>query len=316
MGTKTALITGANAGLGLATAKALAQRSFDLVLLCRNEQKGRSALADIQKANPAVHIDLFTADLADVGSVRRVAEQIKTKYPKLDVLINNAGYTPARIEFVDGIEKSFYASHIGHFVLTHYLMDSLRAAGTATGDARIICLSSAAYLGGRTSRFFRTIDNLSPLFAYCDDKLANLLFARELAKRTQGQGITAYSVHPGAVRTNFGADTPGFLGKVFALAGPLMRTPEKGAQTSVFLASAPLKSIGERNNGAYFADSAPKSTQNRDINDEKAAWLWEKNGALCVAVNKRKWQRPLVAAILKTHSMRNFVGYRPPRGNI
>lgn len=282
MGFKTALITGANSGLGLATARALAQRSFDLVLLCRNQQKGREAQADVQRANPAVKVDLITADLANLDSVRQAAEQIKVKYPKIDVLINNAGYTPAKLEFVDGIngsspiEKSFFASHIGHFVLTYHLMDALKAAGAATGDARVISLSSAAYLGGRTSRFFRKIDDLSPTFAYCDDKLANLLFAKELAKQTAGQGITAYSVHPGAVRTNFGSDTPGFLGKVFSLAGPLMRTPEKGAQTSIFLASAPLKAIGERNNGAYFADSAPKTPRNRDATDEKAKWLWEK----------------------------------------
>lgn len=262
--------------MGLATARALAQRSFNLVLLCRNEQKGRSAQAEVQRANPAVQVDLFTADLAELDSVRRAAEQIRAKYPVMDLLINNAGYTPARIEFVNGIEKSFYASHIGHFVLTHHLLDSLKAAGAATGDARVISLSSAAYLGGSTARFFRKIDNLSPTLAYCDDKLANLLFARELAVRTRGQGITAYSVHPGAVRTNFGADTPGFLGRIFSLAGPLMRTPEKGAQTTVFLAAAPLKAIGERNNGGYFADSQPKKAYNRDVTDEKAAWLWEK----------------------------------------
>ncbi|QJW88620.1 SDR family NAD(P)-dependent oxidoreductase [Spirosoma taeanense] len=283
MGTKTALITGANSGLGLATARALAQRSFDLILLCRNEQKGRAAQAEVKKANPAVEVDLVTADLANLDSVRQVAEQVRAKYPKLDVLINNAGYTPAKIEFVTegkawpGVEKSFYASHVGHFVLTHHLMDALKAAGTATGDARVISLSSGAYLGGRAVRFFRRIDDLSLLSAYCDDKLANLLFAKELAKQTAGTGITAYSVHPGAVRTNFGADTPGFLGKVFSLAGPLMRTPEKGAQTTVFLASAPLKSIGGRNNGGYFADSQLKRTHNQDVTDEKAKWLWEKS---------------------------------------
>ena len=277
MGTKTALITGANSGLGLATAKALAQRSFDLILLCRSEQKGRAAQAEVQKANPAVTVNFFTADLADLDSVRRAAGLINTQYPKLDVLINNAGYSPARLEFVDGIEKSFYASHIGHFVLTSLLLDSLKRAGAdANGPARVISLSSGAYLGGRTSRFFRRIEDLSLTFAYCDDKLANLLFARELARRTAGQGIVSYSVHPGAVRTGWGTDTPGILGTVLSLARPLMRTPEKGAQTTVFLASAPLKSIGERNNGGYFSDSAPKKTCNPDITDEKAAWLWEK----------------------------------------
>ncbi|MGF7215020.1 NAD(P)-dependent dehydrogenase (short-subunit alcohol dehydrogenase family) [Spirosoma lacussanchae] len=273
---KQALITGANSGLGLATARALAQRSFNLILLCRSEQKGRAAQAEVQKANPAVRVDLITADLADLNAVRQAAAYVKTTYDRLDVLINNAGYTPAKLEFVDNIEKSFYSSHIGHFVLTHHLMDLLKTTAAQTGDVRILNLSSAAYLGGRTARFFRRIDDLSPTFAYCDDKLANLLHAKELAKRTAGQGITSYSVHPGAVRTNFGADTPGFLGKVFSLAGPLMRTAEKGAQTSVFLAAAPLKAIGASNNGGYFADSQPKKVYNRDATDEKAAWLWEK----------------------------------------
>ncbi len=275
---KIALITGANSGLGLATAKALAQRSFDLILLCRSEKKGREAQATVQRANPDVTVDLVLADLADKDSVRRAAEEVRTKYPALDVLINNAGYTPAKIEFIDGVEKSFYASHVGHFILTNQLLDSLKAAATQTGQpARVINLSSAAYLGGRAARFFRRIDDLSPTFAYCDDKLANLLFAKELAKRTAGQGIVSYSVHPGAVQTNFGADTPGLLGRVFAVAGPLMRSPEKGAQTTVFLASAPLKSIGERNNGGYFADSQPKTTYNRDITDANAQMLWEKS---------------------------------------
>jgi NAD(P)-dependent dehydrogenase (short-subunit alcohol dehydrogenase family) len=276
MGIKTALVTGANSGLGLATAKALAQRSFDLILVCRSEDRGKKAQAAVQQANPAVKVDLFLADLADPESVREVARAIRSAYDRIDVLINNAGYTPSSLEFVDGVEKSFFASHVGHFILTNHLMDSLQAAGATTGDARVINLSSAAYIGGRTARFFRKLDNLSPLLAYCDDKLANLLFAKELAKRTAGQGITAYSAHPGAVRTNFGSDTMGLVGKMLAVARPFMRTSEKGAQTTVFLASAPLKAIGASNNGGYFADSAPKYTRNRDITDEKAAWLWER----------------------------------------
>jgi len=275
MGIKTALITGANSGLGLATAKALAQRSFDLILVCRSEQRGLEAQADIQKANPAVRVDLLLADLADAESVRRVAEKIKADYKRLDVLINNAGYTPATIEFTaDGIEKSFYGNHIGHFILTYHLLDLLKKTASETGDVRIISLSSAAHAFGRKARFFRHIDTMSAWSAYGDDKLANLLFAKAAAKQLAGTGITSYSVHPGAVRTNFGGDTPGFVGQMLRVAAPFMRTPEKGAQTSVFLASAPLKSIGERNNGGYFADSRPKSPSNRDVTDANADWLW------------------------------------------
>jgi NAD(P)-dependent dehydrogenase (short-subunit alcohol dehydrogenase family) len=276
MGLKTALITGANAGIGLATAKALAQRSFDLILLCRNEKKGLEAQAEVRKANPAVRVDLLMVDLADKESIRSVAEKVNATYKRLDVLINNAGYTPATIEFTaDGIEKSFYANHIGHFILTYYLLDLLKQTATETGDVRIISLSSAAHAFGKKARFFKKISDISTWSAYGDGKLANLLFAKAAAKKLAGTGITVYSAHPGAVRTNFGSDTMGFAGKILQLARPLMRTPEQGAQTSVFLASAPLKSIGERNNGGYFAGSRPKAPSNRDVTDEHGEWLWE-----------------------------------------
>jgi NAD(P)-dependent dehydrogenase (short-subunit alcohol dehydrogenase family) len=275
---KTVLITGANSGLGLATAKALAKKSFDLILLCRSEKKGMDAMADIQRDTPTVKIKLVTADLADLDSVREVAKKISQDYSRLDILINNAGYTPATIEFTpDSIEKSFYASHVGHFVLTWHLLDLLKRTAAETGDVRIINLSSAAHMMGKKARFFRHIEDLSTWSAYGDDKLANILFTKGLARQLDGTGIRAYSVHPGAVRTNFGGDTPGFVGKLLKVASPLMRSPENGAKTSVFLASSPLKSIGERNNGSYFADSQSKAASNRDVTDENADWLWEKS---------------------------------------
>ena len=278
MKSKTALITGANSGIGLATAKALAKKSFELILLCRNENKGQEALAEIRRDTPTVEASLLLADLGNLDSVRQAAEQVSREYPHLDVLINNAGYTPATLEFTpDGIEKSFYASHVGHFVLTWHLLDLLKKTAAETGDVRIINLSSAGHALGKKARFFRHIDNLSALSAYCDDKLANILFTKVAARQLAGTGITVYSVHPGVVKTNFASDTPGLMGKVFSLAAPFMRSPEKGARTSVFLASSPLKSIGERNNGGYFADSQPKATSNRDVTDENADWLWEKS---------------------------------------
>lgn len=285
MGTKRAVITGANSGIGLATAKALAVRSFDLVLICRNEKRGQAALAEVKAANPDVQVDLITADLGNLNSVRQAAADIRQRYDRVDVLLNNAGYTPATIEFApDGTELSFFSSHVGHFVLTHELLDLLKKTADKTEDVRIINLSSAAHAFGSKSRFFRHIDNLSTWSAYGDDKLANVLFTKGLATHLAGTGITAYSVHPGVVRTSFGSDTPGFIGQALKLAGPLMRSPEKGAQTSVFLASAPLKAIGESNNGGYFADSRPKKTTNRDVTDANAEWLWEKSMAYVQAV--------------------------------
>lgn len=278
MGTKTALITGANSGLGLATAKALAVRSFDLILLCRDPHRGQMALADVQRANPQVKVDLVLTGLGNVDSIRQAAKYINKTYSRLDAFIANAGYTPAKIAFSgDGIEQSFYDSHIGHFRLLYYLTDLLKKTAAETSDVRIISLSSAAHALGRKSRFFRRIDDLALFSAYGDDKLANVLFAKGAAHQFVDTGIRSYSVHPGAVKTNFGADTPGFVGQILRLAGPFMRTPETGAQTTVFLASAPLKAIGEQNNGGYFADSRPKATSNRDVTDANADWLWEKS---------------------------------------
>lgn len=280
---KTALITGANAGLGLSTAKALAQRGFTIILLCRNERKGLDAKAEIQRANPAMGVELVLADLANLDSVRAAAGYIIDHYDRLDVVVNNAGYTPATIEFIDkgkaapGIEKSFFANHIGHFVLTHYLMPLLKHTAAQTGDVRIISLSSAAHAFGKKERLFRRIENLSPIQAYGDGKLANLLFAKGVAKHFAGTGITAYSVHPGVVKTNFGGDSTGFFKLMLSLAQPFMRTPEKGAETSVYLASAPLKAIGERNNGSYFQDSKPTMPKNRDVTDANADWLWQRS---------------------------------------
>lgn len=275
---KTVLITGANSGLGLATAKALAKKSFNLILMCRNEKKGLDAMADIQRDTPTVKINLVTADLADLNSVREAAKKISGEYPRLDVLINNAGYTPVNIEFTpDGIEKSFYASHIGHFVLTWHLLDLLKKTAAETGDVRIVNLSSAAHSFGKKARFFRKIEDLSTWSAYGDDKLANVLFTKALARQLAGTGIQSYSVHPGVVRTGFGSDSEGIIGKLLQLAAPLMRSPEKGAKTSIFLAASPLKSIGERNNGNYFADSQPKAISNKDVTVENADWLWEKS---------------------------------------
>ncbi|MCY7358549.1 MAG: SDR family NAD(P)-dependent oxidoreductase [Rudanella sp.] len=283
---KLALITGANSGIGLATAMSLAHRGFDLILLVRNEKKGSEARIELQKANPKSCIDLVIASLDDVDSVKQAAEQINTTYARLDVLINNAGYTPAKLEFNDqNIEKSFYASHVGHFALTWYLADLLKKTAAETGDVRIVTLSSAAHIGGKVSRMFRRIDNLSPMWAYCDDKLANLLFAKGAAAYFEGTGVRSFSVHPGAVRTNFASDIPGLGGTLFKLMGPLMRSPEKGAETSIFLAAAPLKSIGERNNGAYFADLAPKKPRNSDITDKNVNWLWDKTVEKIIATN-------------------------------
>ncbi len=269
---KTVLITGANAGLGLATATALAKRNVNLILHCRTETTGRPTVEAIQRVNPTISVDLITADLTDLVAVRQAAEVVKSRHTRIDVLINNAGYSPTQIEFVNGIEKSFFANHVGHFVFTNALLPLLE---NHTDDpARLIMLSSSAYMAGQKARFFRRIENLSPLLAYCDGKLANLLFAQEAARRWTDRHIRAYSVHPGVVNTNFGSNMSGLGEVALRLMRPFMRSPEQGAETSVYLASAPLSSIGEANNGAYFANLRPQPTRNRDITQANGEWLW------------------------------------------
>jgi len=275
---KTVLITGANAGIGLATAKALARRGLNLILLCRNKKKGEEAMAMLKQLNPAITVELFLADLADIDSVRRAAQEIRHTHQKLDVLINNAGYSPDRIEFIDNVEKSFYANHIGHFVLTYSLLDLLKAAD----EARVINLSSIAYKLGSASRFFRRIENLSIMAAYGDGKLANILFTKELATQYADSGITAYAVHPGVVNSGFGSNFTGGFGLMMALARPFMRTLERGAETSVYLATAPLSTLLKKDgqaggNGGFFADSKPKSVRHSDNTSKQAAELWTKS---------------------------------------
>ena len=275
---KTALITGANVGIGLATAKALARKGFNLILLCRNKGKGEEALNVLQRINPAITVELVLADLTDADSIRRAAEQVKHTHQVLDVLINNAGYSPDRIEFVDNVEKSFYANHIGHFILTYHLLDLLKASG----EARIINLSSAAYALGNASRFFQRDEKLSILSAYGDGKLANILFTKELANRYADVGITAYAVHPGVVNSGFGSNFTGGIGLLMGLARPFMRTPERGAETSVYLATAPLAVLTKTDgkvggSGGFFADSKPKSLKHNDLTNKRTADLWKKS---------------------------------------
>ncbi len=275
---KTALITGANVGIGLATAKALARRGFNLILLCRNETKGQEAVTAIQRINPAVTVELVLADLIDTDSIRRAAQQVSSTHQQLDVLINNAGFSPNRIEFVDNVEKSFYANHIGHFVLTYHLLDLLKASG----EARVINLSSAAYALGKAARFFQRNKNLSLMSAYGDGKLANILFTKELAKRYADVGITAFAVHPGVVKSNFGSNFTGTFQLLMSLARPFMRTPERGAETSVYLATAPLSVLTKLDgqaggSGGFFADLSPKLAKHGDNTSKQAADLWTKS---------------------------------------
>jgi retinol dehydrogenase 12 len=277
MNKKAALITGANSGVGLATAKGLAAAGFDLILLVRSEAKAKATQEAILQRFPDTKIDYEIADLEDIDSVRFAVQHIRKRYVKIDRIINNAGYSADEIAFTkDGYEKSFVANHLGHFALTINLLDLVEASG----EGRIINVSSAAHGLGKVSRFLIKNDkNLTAFKAYGDGKLANILFTKGLAKRLAGKPILSFSLHPGVVETGFGGNFTGFNGLLVKLAKPFMISSEEGAITSIFLATTPLENI-KRDNGKYFAKCKVKSTSNNDITTDNADWLWEKSLAI------------------------------------
>lgn len=274
MNKKIALITGANSGVGLATAKELAAVGFDLILLVRSLAKAKATQEAILQRFPNTKIDYEIADLEDMDAVKKATESIKKRYIKIDRIINNAGYSPDVIAFTkEGYEKSFVANHLGHFALTVNLLDLVEASG----EGRIISVSSTAHALGKVSRFLVKNDkNLSAFKAYGDGKLANILFTKGLAKRLTGKPILAFSLHPGLVGTNFGGNFTGFSSILMNLAKPFMISSEEGAETSIFLATTPLENI-KRDNGKYFAKCKVKSTSSNDITTDNADWLWEKS---------------------------------------
>jgi retinol dehydrogenase 12 len=271
---KIALITGANSGVGLETAKELAAAGFDLILLVRSIAKAKATQETILGSFPDTKIDYEIADLEDIDSVKMAAQNIKNRYIKIDRLLNNAGYSADKIAFTkEGYERSFVANHLGHFVLTINLLDLLEASG----EGRIISVSSAAHVLGNVKRFFIKNDrNLTPFKAYSDGKLANILFTKGLAKRFAGKPILAFSLHPGVVGTNFGGNFTGVSGLLVKLAHPFMISSEKGAKTSIFLATTPLENV-KKDNGKYFDKCKVKNTQNNDITNDNINWFWEKS---------------------------------------
>jgi retinol dehydrogenase 12 len=271
---QTVLITGANSGIGLATAKALSLQQYKLILLVRSQQKADETLSEILKHTPNAQVDFYLADLTDFVSVKKAAEAIKAKYGVLDRLINNAGYSPVGIYFTaDGYEKSFVANHLGHFVLTMNLLSLLKNSP----ESRIISVASAAHALGKVERLFRKKNTkLSDFAAYGDGKLANVLFTKGLAKYAKDSSITAYSLHPGVVKSNFGSDMDGLLKIGFALARPFMVSVEKGAETSIYLATTDLQNLRFRN-GYYFAKSKPASILNNSVTNESVEWFWQQS---------------------------------------
>ena len=272
----TAVVTGSNTGLGLATATGLARAGFEVVIAVRSEAKGQQAAKQIRNEVSGANVDVMSLDLASLASVRAFAAEIATKHPVIELLVNNAGVTMKdRSVTSDGFEMTFGVNHLGHFLLTNLLKPQLAAAG---GAARVVVVGSDAHKFARGGLDFTDLmfdkRKYGAMRVYGASKLANMLFSRDLARRWANDGITVNSVHPGFVATRLGRDGDGGrLGDVVAQIGkPFARTPEKGALTSLHAALAPeLASV----TGEYFANSAIKKPAATALDDAAAAKLWE-----------------------------------------
>src|SRR3989442_10575437 len=246
MGDRVFVVTGANSGIGKATASGLARLGGTVVVACRNATRGEAACQDIirDSGNPRVSFEIV--DLASEASVRSFAQEFQRKHPRLDVLINNAGvYTSHREVTPDGLERQFEVNYLSGFLLTYLLLDLPRKPA----PSRILNVSSSAHSGG-TIHFddLQGEQRYGGFGAYGQSKLAQVLFTRELARRLEGTRVTVNACHPGVIRTNLGM---GGTSAVVRFVRLFFKGPEKGAQTPIYLAVSPEV---ERVTGQYFAN--------------------------------------------------------------
>ncbi len=272
---KTVVVTGGNSGIGLETAVALGQMGARVLITARNASRGEAAVAQIAQRIGAVgSVELVIFDLADLASVRAGAAEILDRCPELHVLVNNAGLVlTERSESVDGYESTFATNHLGPFLLSTLLLDRL----VASAPSRIVNVASTAHSAARHGMPFDDLQSKNgyrSMRVYGQSKLANILFTNELARRLSGTGVTANSLHPGTVATGYGADgdTKGFLAFGIKIAKPFFLSAQKGARTSVYLASSPEV---EGVSGRYFVKCKARRPRPQALDAEAARRLWD-----------------------------------------
>jgi NAD(P)-dependent dehydrogenase (short-subunit alcohol dehydrogenase family) len=273
---KVCIVTGANSGIGKATALGLAQMGAIVVMVCRNQDKGEKAQNEIKEQSGNDAIDLMLADLSSQALIRQLAENIQQRYRQLHVLINNAGTVNLRRrETTDGFEMTFAVNYLAPFLFTNLLLEKLKASA----PARIVNVSSESHQSG-----FIKMDDLELekgyriMRAYGQSKLALVLFTYELARRLQGTGVTVNCLHPGFVATNIGQNGLGFVGRsITKLIFSTGISPEEGAKTSIYLASSPeIEGV----TGKYFAKSIPVRSASISYDEALQHQLWEESAKL------------------------------------
>jgi NAD(P)-dependent dehydrogenase (short-subunit alcohol dehydrogenase family) len=283
---RVAVVTGSTAGIGLWTAAGLAKAGADVVLMGRNAERGREAQAFVKRQGGGREPALFLTDFADLKRVAQTASELKSRFPAIHMLVNNAGlfsprWTPTR----DGYETTFAVNHLAPFLLTNLLLPQVRAAGMESRKARIVNVASAA-----AQRASIDLDDLmwknrrySMLAAYSTSKLANVLFTKELARRLAGSPVTANCLHPGVVATNIGSKG-GVIGFGWNIAKPFFLTEEQGAINSLYVASAPEI---ETMSGAYFVKQRAVAPNPLADDPVLANRLWEESERLVNAALSR-----------------------------
>ena len=275
MGEKICLITGATSGIGKATAVGLANMGASVVIVGRDRGRGEAAVSHIKEKSANASVGLMLADVSSQEEIRRLADEFKEAYPRLDVLVNNAGVIRSkRITTADGLETTFAVNHLAYFLLTNLLLDRLKAGA----PSRIVNVAS-----GEQRNATIDFDDLqgekgyTGAKAYSQSKLATVLFTYELARRLQGTGVTANCLHPGVVGTNLGSGVSGAFGFMVRAMTPLMKSPAKGAETSIYLASSPEV---EGLSGGYFVKKAEARSSDVSYDERLARRLWEASAEL------------------------------------
>ena len=272
---KVIVITGATSGIGQVAAERLAAMGARMVLVARDKGRGEAALARLRERAPRIAHSIHYADLSRLADMKRVGAEIAAAEPRIDVLINNAGALfSSRQVTADGLELTFATNHLAYFVLTHGLRERLMASA----PARVVNTSSNAHNGARLDfGDLQSAKGYRGLKVYGRSKLCNILYTRELARRSAGTGITANCLHPGFVATRFGDRSGGLLAYGVRIAKTFAISPEKGADTLDYLASS-LEVAGV--SGRYFYKCRPAMPSTEANDDTAAERLWSESARL------------------------------------
>ena len=276
---RVCLLTGATLGIGRAAAEALAATGMELVLVARDRARLEALAAELRQRTPGAKVGVLSGDLSRMSEVRRIAGEFRATHDRLHLLLNNAGAIFAQRELTpEGLERTLALNHLAYFVLTEALLPLLKASA----PSRIVNVSSDAHIGTRVD-----VDDLNyargryrPFVAYGRSKLMNILFTRELARRLAGTGVTVNAMHPGFVRSGFGQNNAGFLGRFIRLGQAFARTPERGARTLVYLATSPEV---EGVSGKYFVNRHQARSSDESYDPAVAARLWKVSEELTAA---------------------------------